>query len=493
MPSAPVSVLLLQTADPGAPDLRADLTSAGFTLAGTGDCTHLVREALRTQPDAVVCWAPHVDEALLQAVQTLQREQSFALVVFTRDSDVDLMQRALDAGVHAWVVQGYGPQRLRPLLAQARLRERRERAWREQVADLEARLEERKLVDKAKGILMRASALSEDEAFRVLRNASMQGNQKVGQVSRQVIAAARVAEAINRAGQQRMLSQRLVKLHALACSRTDGPAVALLMKDSVSVATKNTAAAIPVERDRKLDEPLAPNRLPEVPEPKAAPMSAPLPCCTSTRPITPRADSICTTRIRVIKTLIVYSRVQVLAASTGSGTQNGQKVDRLEGSPTDQATIHIRLCQQFGGVGRVHAAAIKDGHTFMVRRGRLELRTQHSVYGLSLLGCSRAARANGPDGFVSHHDFADAVTVFMDHSRQLALDHRFGLACIALRQRLTHTDNRGDATGQRLLGLEGHIHFAFAVVLAAFGVTHDAVTHAKVAQHGGRHLTGVGT
>ncbi len=242
MPSAPVSVLLLQTADPGAPDLRADLTAAGFTLAGTGDCTHLVREALRTQPDAVVCWAPHVDEALLQAVQTLQREQSFALVVFTRDSDVDLMQRALDAGVHAWVVQGYGPQRLRPLLAQARLRERRERAWREQVADLEARLEERKLVDKAKGILMRASALSEDEAFRVLRNASMQGNQKVGQVSRQVIAAARVAEAINRAGQQRMLSQRLVKLHALACSRTDGPAVALLMKDSVARVEDNLRA-----------------------------------------------------------------------------------------------------------------------------------------------------------------------------------------------------------------------------------------------------------
>ncbi len=242
MPSAPVSVLLLQTADPGAPDLRADLTAAGFTLAGTGDCTHLVREALRTQPDAVVCWAPHVDEALLQAVQTLQREQSFALVVFTRDSDVDLMQRALDAGVHAWVVQGYGPQRLRPLLAQARLRERRERAWREQVADLEARLEERKLVDKAKGILMRASALSEDEAFRVLRNASMQGNQRVGQVSRQVIAAARVAEAINRAGQQRMLSQRLVKLHALACSRTDGPAVALLMKDSVARVEDNLRA-----------------------------------------------------------------------------------------------------------------------------------------------------------------------------------------------------------------------------------------------------------
>ncbi len=241
-PAATTSVLLLQSADPGAPDLRADLTAAGFTLAGTGDCTHLVREALRTQPDVVVCWSPQGDEALLKAVETLQREQSFALVVFTRDSDVDLMQRALEAGVHVWVVQGYGAQRLRPLLAQARARERRERAWREKLADLEARLEERKLVDKAKGILMRASALSEDDAFRVLRNASMQGNQKVGQVSRQVIAAARVAEAINRAGQQRMLSQRLVKLYALACSRTDGQAAVLLMRESVARVEENLRA-----------------------------------------------------------------------------------------------------------------------------------------------------------------------------------------------------------------------------------------------------------
>lgn len=228
------SVLLLQSADPGAPDLRADFLSAGFTISGQGDCAHLVREALRAQPDVVVCWAPQASEELVRAVATLQHEQSMPLVVFTRDHDVALMERALEAGVHAWVVQGYGAHRLRPLLAQARAREAQLRQLNEKVAELEARLEERKLVDKAKGILMRARHLSEDEAFRLLRTASMQGNRKVGQVSQQVIAAARVAEAMNRAGQQRMLSQRLVKLYALACSRTDGQAAALLMRETVA-------------------------------------------------------------------------------------------------------------------------------------------------------------------------------------------------------------------------------------------------------------------
>jgi len=139
-------------------------------------------------------------------------------------------------------VQGYAPQRLRPLVHLARLREQHERRLRAQVAELGERLEERKWVDQAKGILMRSQHLSEEEAFRLLRSASMQGNRKVGQVSREVIATARVAAAINQAGQQRMLSQRLVKLYALACSRTDGAAAALLMKESVQRVEDNLAA-----------------------------------------------------------------------------------------------------------------------------------------------------------------------------------------------------------------------------------------------------------
>ena len=59
---------------------------------------------------------------------------------------------------------------------------------------------------------------------------------------------------------------------------------------SPSVAAKNTAAAIPVDLDRKFDEPVAPNKLPDAPEPKAAPISAPLPCCSKTNPMMVSAD-----------------------------------------------------------------------------------------------------------------------------------------------------------------------------------------------------------
>ncbi|MES2999442.1 MAG: type IV pili methyl-accepting chemotaxis transducer N-terminal domain-containing protein [Pseudomonadota bacterium] len=236
------SVLLLQTPDPGAPDLAADFQSAGFAVSGAGDCAHLVRETLRASPDVLVCWAPRPQAALLESITALLAQQSVPVLVFTQDASVELMRAALDAGVHAWVVQGYGPQRLRPLVHLALAREASARQSRDALAEMRDKLDERKWVDKAKGILMRAQHLSEEEAFQMLRTASMQGNQRVGQLSRQVIDSARIAESINRAGQQRMLSQRLVKLYALASTRTEMAAAALLMRESMQRGDDNLAA-----------------------------------------------------------------------------------------------------------------------------------------------------------------------------------------------------------------------------------------------------------
>lgn len=235
------SVLLLQTPDPAAPDLAADLQACGFALAGQGDCANMVRDALRTQPDVVLCWQPRPDEAFLSALATLRAQQPFTVLVFTADAGVDPMRRALAAGVHGWVVQGYAPQRLRPLVQLARERQAHEEGLRVQVATLDERLQERKLVDQAKGLLMRSRKVSEQEAFELLRSASMHGNQRVAQVSRQVIDAARAAQAVNRAGQQRMLSQRIVKLCALACHRSEAAAALALLQQSAARIDDNLA------------------------------------------------------------------------------------------------------------------------------------------------------------------------------------------------------------------------------------------------------------
>jgi AmiR/NasT family two-component response regulator len=172
----------------------------------------------------VVVWhEASVGDEVFASTALLQATAPRPVVVFTSDPDADKMARALEAGIHAYEVNGCGVSRLRAVLQLAQLRFARELRLRDALSDVSHRFEERKLVDRAKGILMRARQVSEDEAFRILRTASMHGNLRVGQVSQQLIVAANGAEALNRAGQLRMLSQRLVKLYALRVAGA-GPA-----------------------------------------------------------------------------------------------------------------------------------------------------------------------------------------------------------------------------------------------------------------------------
>jgi len=216
------AVLLI--APPGAPDLAADLVALGIGVAGRSDPPSLLRDSVRLSADAVVAWDPYPAAGLLDALASLQQHAPLPVLLFTSDSDVQTLAAALAAGVHAYVVNGYAPARLRTLLQLARARHEREAAQRREHDDLAERFEERKLVDRAKGLLMRARQTDEEEAFRILRAASMQEQQRVGQVARRIIDAAHDAEAVDRAGQLRMLSQRLVKLYALRVAGDDAAA-----------------------------------------------------------------------------------------------------------------------------------------------------------------------------------------------------------------------------------------------------------------------------
>ena len=235
------SCLVVQSLSPGEDTLVGDLESVGIHVIGAVQRSNLVQEALRLAPDVIVVQEAIVSDALLESAALLLASAPRPLVVFTSDPDVDKMARALGAGVHAYEVNGYLVPRLRAVLHLAQARFAHEQQLRGALADVSHRFEERKLVDRAKGILMRARQVSEDEAFRVLRAASMHSNQRVGQVSQQVIAAASHAEAVNRAGQLRMLSQHLVKLYALRVSGAGATAPGPLLAESARRVDTNLA------------------------------------------------------------------------------------------------------------------------------------------------------------------------------------------------------------------------------------------------------------
>lgn len=143
-------------------------------------------------------------------------------------------RRALGVGVQVWLEEMPGPEALHRQLGWAV-------ALHERQAALRSQLDDRKWTERAKGLLMSARELDEDSAFRLLRDAAMHAHLRLGEVARSVVHSAQLAEAVNLAGQQRMLSQRLVKLMAQRAAGIEPKRAKTLQDESCARVAANLA------------------------------------------------------------------------------------------------------------------------------------------------------------------------------------------------------------------------------------------------------------
>jgi AmiR/NasT family two-component response regulator len=217
------------------------LDAAGGVLLGRASCQTLVREVAALAPQHVVIHLPgSAMPQLLAALQAWDGQPPCAISLIGAVLAPGLHEQLVALGVHAWWPQdAIEPPRLPELLVLAAARWRREQALRAELAQLRERFDERKWVDRAKGLLMSARGMGEDEAFGLLRGAAMHANLRLGEVSRSVVEAAQWADAINRAGQLRMLSQRLVRVAAQLLGNIDAQRARLLRTQSIERVQQN--------------------------------------------------------------------------------------------------------------------------------------------------------------------------------------------------------------------------------------------------------------
>ena len=207
------SALLFLNGPANTLDLKDDLDTAGIAcVASVSDSDKLLHEVIHFSPEILICIDRLPGQALFDALRLIAEHAPCPVLMFTNDGDAERISLAVQANVHAYVINAYNKARLRPLIQLAIARFEKEQLLAVQMRDLSSRFEERKMVDRAKAILMRARKISDDDAYQMLRSASMQTNQRVGQVSQHIIHSARFAEDLNRSGQLRMFSQRLIKL-----------------------------------------------------------------------------------------------------------------------------------------------------------------------------------------------------------------------------------------------------------------------------------------
>jgi response regulator NasT len=176
-----------------APDRSSALKEALGAMEGVRvTCTlspamELPRQVAEVAPDIVLIETESPSRDVLEQLAVMSSTAPRPVILFTEDGGNDAIRAALKAGVSAYIVDGVSRERLDPIIRVAMERFDSEQQLRAELNDVKLRLAERKVVERAKGILMQQRGFSEDEAFKALRTLAMQRNLRLGEAAQQLI------------------------------------------------------------------------------------------------------------------------------------------------------------------------------------------------------------------------------------------------------------------------------------------------------------------
>ena len=171
-------------------DLREMLENLGYSVVGeAGDGVAAVNLARTLKPDLVLMDIKMPDLDGIAAAQTLAQEHLVPVLLLTAYSDREFVDRAVDAGVMGYLVKPFAEAQLKPAIEVALERWREVRQIREDLSQTQEMLETRKLVERAKGVLMDTQNLKEAEAFRRIQRLSMNSRKSMREVAEAILLA----------------------------------------------------------------------------------------------------------------------------------------------------------------------------------------------------------------------------------------------------------------------------------------------------------------
>lgn len=167
-------------------------------LRSSGDCevhvighvSGLARKIAAFLPDVVLIDIDNPTRDMLEELTLASGPLDRPVAMFVSGAGGLLARQAVEAGVSAYVVDGLQPDRLKPVLDTAIARFQMMRQMRSELAETRRALEERKVIDRAKGLIMKSRGVGEDEAYALLRKAAMDQGRKVADVAEALVTAA---------------------------------------------------------------------------------------------------------------------------------------------------------------------------------------------------------------------------------------------------------------------------------------------------------------
>jgi len=168
--------------------LRMGLLESGHALVASLPAdVFLAERVAQLQPDLLIVDSESDARDVLEHIVIATRAARRPIVLFTEDDRAASMEAAVAAGVSAYIVAGLRAERVRPVLEVALARFRREQKLLDELADTRQQLFDRKVVDRAKGLLMTRYRLTEEEAYGRLRSMAMNKNMRLAEIAQRIL------------------------------------------------------------------------------------------------------------------------------------------------------------------------------------------------------------------------------------------------------------------------------------------------------------------
>lgn len=146
------------------------------------------------EPELIIAVMETSDSQVLSKFKVINEQFPLPIVIFTHDDRDDAIEQAIEAGVSAYIVDGFREDRVQPILRTAMARFRQYRSMQKQLQELRTSLADRKIIDRAKGLIMQQRQCSEDEAYRLLRTSAMNQNMRLAVLAQNILATADLLE-----------------------------------------------------------------------------------------------------------------------------------------------------------------------------------------------------------------------------------------------------------------------------------------------------------
>src|SRR6267142_1838971 len=170
--------------------LEEGLREAGFTgVVHISEMQSLLARIYSEDPDVILIDLENPSRDVLEAMFQVSRAVRRPIAMFVDQSDAASIQASVDAGVSAYIVDGLKKERIKPILDLCISRFNAFSKLQDELDRTKSALEERKVIDRAKGILMKAKGLTEEAAYALLRKTAMNENKKIADVAQAVITA----------------------------------------------------------------------------------------------------------------------------------------------------------------------------------------------------------------------------------------------------------------------------------------------------------------